>query len=146
MKEALKALLIITCILLAIGGLFFFFIIDKLTDSYQPTYTKTELKSSQDNSKIFIKSKNWGVTGDHQITVISLNEEEFEPDSTQEYVYHGLEPFLYKVKEYTLLVFPWEKALVPAKFNSNWVITQKEVENPEMADLRANPDVKRIKN
>lgn len=123
----------------------FFIAVSDFADSSEPAYTYFELISEKDNSKIYIKSKNWGMTGDHQITVISgSGEREFEVDSTTQLVFHGLEPFLYQVKEDSLILYVREKVGVPEGFKTNWVVKQNEIENPEMMRLRTNPSYKRM--
>jgi len=145
MREVLKALGIILFVVLALGGIFLLVVLDDITDSFQPNYSRVELISNKDKSVIYIKSKNWGVTGDHQITVITTNEErEFEPDSTEEYIFNELGPFLYRVKGDSLILNVRSKANIPNNFKSNWKIEQIETENPEMQDLWINPDYKRI--
>jgi hypothetical protein len=145
MKEGLKALGILLFVILAIGGIFLLVVLNDFTNTFQPTYSKVELISDKDNSVIYIKSKNWGVTGDHQVTVISTDgEREFEPDSTKEFVFKGLDPFLYRVKGDSLILNVRSKVKIPINFKSRWKIKQIETENPEMQDLWANPDYKRI--
>ncbi|WP_150903460.1 hypothetical protein [Adhaeribacter soli] len=71
-------------------------------------------------------------------------EREVEVDSTVQLVFHGLEPFLYQVKEDSLILFVREKVEIPAGFNTNWIIIQNEIENPEMMRLRTNPEYRRM--
>lgn len=64
--------------LVVVVGLVVYCFLNKVTDAYRPTYNRVELVSN-DNNKLYIKSKNWGVTGDHQLTVISAEDKsEFE--------------------------------------------------------------------
>jgi len=145
MREGLKALGILLFVILTIGGIFLLVVLNDFTDTFQPTYSRVELISDKDNSVIYIKSKNWGVTGDHQITVITTDgEREFEPDSTREYVFKGLGPFLYRVKGDSLILNVGSKVTIPNNFKTSWKIKQIETENPEMQDLWINPDYKRI--
>lgn len=48
--------------LVVVVGLVVYWFLSKLTDAYAPTYKRVELVSV-DNDKLYIKSKNWGVTG-----------------------------------------------------------------------------------
>lgn len=140
MRIAIK--IIIGFILVA--GLIIYWFFSKLTDVYSPTYNSVELISTK-NQKLFIKSKNWGVTGDSQITIITNDEErEFEIDSTKQIISKGLEPFLYKVSNDTLFLTLRQKIKIPNGFNSNWIIIQNEVDNPTMMDLRHDKDFKKI--
>src|SRR6478752_5239200 len=88
--------------LVLIVGLVMYWFFSQVTDSFSGTYNRIELGST-DNQKLYIKSHNWGLTGDHQLTVIETDEErEFEVDSTKQIIFNGLEPFLYKVSGDTL--------------------------------------------
>ena len=145
MKEVLKALGILLFVVLVIGGIFLLFVLDDITDSFQLAYPRVELISSTDNSVIYIKSKTWGVTGDNQITVISTNgESDFEPDSTEEYIFNGLGPFLYRVKGDSLILNVRSMVIIPNNFKSSWKIKQIESESSEMQNLWFNPDYKKI--
>ena len=125
-------------------GLAVCWFLGNLTDASAPTYNRVELVSGN-NNKLYIKSKNWGVTGDHQLTVISIEDErEFEIDSTRQIIFNGLEPFLYKVSNDTLFLTLRQKSKIPDGFNSRWTIIQTEVDNPTMMDSMQNPELKRM--
>ena len=125
-------------------GLVVYWFLNELTDAYAPIYKRVEFVSV-DNDKLFIKSKNWGVTGDHQLTIISTEEErEFEIDSTRQIIFNGLEPFLYKVSNDTLFLMLRQKSRIPDGFNSRWTIIQKEVDNPTMMNSMQDPELKRM--
>ena len=125
-------------------GLMVYWFLKELSDAFAPTYNRVELVSSS-NEKLYIKSKNWGVTGDHQLTVISTeNEREFEVDSTRQIIFNGLEPFLYKVSNDTLFLTLRQRSRIPEGFNSRWTIVQKTVDNPTMMNSIQDPELKRM--
>ncbi len=129
--------------MLVVGVVIYWFL-SKVTDAYAPTYYQVDLVS-EGNEKLYIKSKNWGVSADHQLTVISTNDErEFEIDSTRQIIFNGLEPFLYKVSNDTLFLMLRQKSKIPDGFNSRWTIIQNEVDNPTMMNLMRDPQLKRI--
>jgi hypothetical protein len=105
-------------------------------DNYSPIYKLVKIQSSK-GDEIFLKSKNWGLTYDHQLTFISTSsiQKWEEHDSTKELVYKGLEPFIYEYKKDTLFIFCRLKSAIPAEFKSEIKIIQKEVENPEYIEL-----------
>ncbi|PSR52497.1 hypothetical protein AHMF7605_02635 [Adhaeribacter arboris] len=145
MREILKALGLLLFVVLAIAGIFLLIVLNDFTNAFQPTYSKVELISTKDNSVIYIKSKNWGLTGDHQVTVITSNEDsEFEPDSTQEYIFNGLGAVVYRVKQDTLILYVSPKTKIPINFQSNWKIKQIETESSEKQELLVNPEYKQI--
>lgn len=140
MRTTLK---IIIGFLLFIGVVVYWFL-SKLTDANAPTYNRVELVS-EDYHKLYIKSKNWGVTGDHQLTMISTEDErEFEIDSTKQIIFNGLEPFLYKVSNDTLFLTLRQRSKIPDGFKSRWTIIQKEVDNQTMMNLMHDPELKRM--
>lgn len=121
-----------------------YWFLSKLTDANAPTYNRVELVS-EDYHKLYIKSKNWGVTGDHQLTMISTEDErEFEIDSTKQIIFNGLEPFLYKVSNDTLFLTLRQRSKIPDGFKSRWTIIQKEVDNQTMMNLMHDPELKRM--
>jgi len=129
--------------LLFIGVVVYWFL-SKLTDANAPTYNRVELVS-EDYHKLYIKSKNWGVTGDNQLTMISTEDErEFEIDSTKQIIFNGLEPFLYKVSNDTLFLTLRQRSKIPDGFKSRWTIIQKEVDNQTMMNLMHDPELKRM--
>jgi hypothetical protein len=141
----MKTVGIVILVLVTVAGLFFLIAVNKFSDSMDPAFSQVELVSKDSSSKLYIKSTNWGVTGDRQITIISLDEDkEFKVDSTSQIVFQGLEPFLYQVRTDSLFLFVRQKAEVPVNFKTNWVIIQNEIENPEMMTLRDNPAYKRM--
>jgi hypothetical protein len=125
-------LLILSSILLLI-----YFLFDQsVGDLGKPTYRIIPILSQDKKSTIYIKAKNWGVTDDHQLTVITASpEKEFEPDSTKEILFKGLGPFLYKSNKDTLFLYVVKKSHIPEGFRSKWIITQIEIDNSKMIAL-----------
>ena len=134
--------LLIGFVLAVVLGLYWF--LSGVQDAFSGTYYRIELHSA-DNRKLYIKSHNWGLSGDHQLTVIETDEErEFEVDSTKQIIFKGLEPFLYRASNDTLFLVLREKSTIPNRFNSTWTIIQKEVDNRAMKKLRRDPELKGI--
>ena len=87
---------------------------------------------------IYLKSKKWGLTYDHQLTVISTSSYSTkwqEADTTKELVFKGLEPFVYEFKDDTLFIYCRLASFLPQNFKSNIRVIQKEVDNPVYMDL-----------
>jgi hypothetical protein len=93
-------------------------------------YNTIKLKSRV-GEVICLKSKKWGLTYDHQLTTISIStfQKWTEPDSTKEYVFRWLEPFLYEFRNDSLLIYCRNKAPIPKFFPTNIKVIQKEVDN-----------------
>jgi hypothetical protein len=125
-------------------GLGLYWLLSSVQDAFSGTYNRLELNSA-DNEKLYIKIHNWGITEDHQLTVIETDDErEFDVDSTKQIIFNGLEPFLYRVSNDTLFLILRKKSKIPNGFNSTWTIIQREVDNPIMINLRLDPELKRM--
>ena len=56
----------------------------------KPLFKKKQIDFPNKKASLFLKSKSWGLTGDHKVTVLSTNGNfEFYPDSLSEYIFHG---------------------------------------------------------
>jgi len=141
----MKYLIIIVGTILVVFVGFLIFMMSLVPDIGDSTFRKITLTSQNKSSKLFIKSENWGLMGDSQITVISTDEDrEFAADSTREFVFKGLSPFLYKTMNDTLFIYSSQIVQVPPIFNSKWTVKQIEIENPEMMTLRDSSDFKKF--
>jgi hypothetical protein len=88
------------------------------------------------NQAVYLKKKNWGITGDGQATVISTSDERTVDTASQtDFSLYGLGHIFYRKSGDTLIVFTRHKFKEPAKFNSNIVIKQVELDNPSFQDL-----------
>ena len=103
-----------------------------------------ELPTLNNTEKIFIKKRNWGITGGSQQIIISKSDENEEaPDSNKNYIYKGLSSFYYKLQNDSLLVYVTNAASVPAQFKTSLKIRQIELENPLMMNLLENGNYKK---
>ena len=137
-------IIIVTTLLIICIGFCLVFII--ALDGVGDSVFKTEILVAKNNpDKLYIKSESWGLTGDNQITIISTDgTRKFEADSTKDFVFKGLSPFLYKTSQDTLFLYTMKKVDNPHNFKSSWKIIQKEVANVEYMDLIADHSYKRI--
>ncbi len=102
----------------------------------RPDFTKIEFYSDKYDEAIYLKKQVWGLTGDHQIIVISESPKAKFNDAIQkDYRYNGLSPFYYSFKHDTLTVYVRKISQVPQDFHSNIVVVQNELNNVEMHDL-----------
>lgn len=101
-----------------------------------PDYRTTCLKSNT-VGKIFIKSVNWGITGDKQLTIITTDKKTdvWRASEDENYIYDGLEPFTYRQSNDSLIIYSHSAVSVPKHFKSRWKIIQHKVENSFMMDL-----------
>lgn len=145
-KELFRLILLIIAPIILLGAVLLYVVFDKFVDAGQPTYRQVELVPPDGNSKLYIKIENWGVTGSSQLTLITTekNNGEFQPDSTSQIIFKGLEPFWYKQSNDTLILCVREKTIVPKGFNSSWIIIQKEIDTREISDLIGNYEYKGI--
>lgn len=65
----------------------------------------SEMLSSSKGEKIYINSLNWGVTNDHQMSVITKTPKRLKERSDTINVAYGLDPFIYRFENDTLKLF-----------------------------------------
>jgi hypothetical protein len=134
MIAAIVIIVMITCL----------FLFNVYSDTFEASYNRVEL-NYQGKPNLYIKIKNWGVSGDKQITVITTeNETQFEVDSSNQIVFDGLEPFLYRQERDTLILYVRREVIVPAGFNQEWIIIQHEIDNSEWTKRRSDYRNKKI--
>jgi hypothetical protein len=96
----------------------------------KPVFEKEQIYFPNKKTSLYLKSKNWGLTGDHKITVISTKSDfEFQPDSISEYIFHGFSGIIYKVENNTLKIYSHQKPKIPPKFESEINVELIEVKN-----------------
>jgi len=134
MKSALVTVSIIIFMVIIIVVFGYLYLSD-----LSPVYTIEEIHSKKYKESIYIKKKEWGVTGDYQVIVISKSpSKEFEPDDKYDYIYKWDADFFYKYNNDTLVVYVYKKSQIPMRFDSKITINQNELSNPEMMDLYDN--------
>ena len=95
-------------------------------------FEKEQIYFPNKKTSLYLKSKNWGLTADHKISVISTKSDlEFQPDSISEYVFHGFGVIIYKVENNTLKIYSHQKPKIPPKFESEINVELIEVKNNE---------------
>lgn len=106
----------------------------------KPLYHKKAIYFPRKNTYLYFKSKNWGLTGDHKVSVISTkSNSEFLPDTISEYVFYGFENIIYKVEGDTLKLYSNQDILKPQKFESEIFIKTITIKNSiEWIDLKKN--------
>jgi hypothetical protein len=84
----------------------------------EPSYKFKNLFFDKYGARLYLKSKTWGLTGDHSETVLSLNSmTEFHPDSTKEFIFYG-DKLIYRQTNDSLIVYYGELKSKPKIFNS----------------------------
>jgi hypothetical protein len=96
----------------------------------KPVFEKRQIYFPNKNTTLYLKSKNWGITGNHQISVISTKPDfEFQPDSISEYIFHGFGGIIYKVENNTLKIYSHQKPKIPLEFESDINVEFIEIKN-----------------
>lgn len=105
--------------------------------STEPTIDVSVISSLDGNSKLYLKRKVWGVTSDHQVTTISNSSSSIEDLNPKvDYVYKGLEPFVYRFQSDTLMIYTMQPALEPRDFCVSKIrVIQEKVSNAEYMKL-----------
>ncbi|WP_316764908.1 hypothetical protein [Pedobacter aquatilis] len=103
----------------------------------QATYRTTEVKSNTVEEILFIKTMNWGLTGDSQTTIISTTDKvDFNKKESDEYfIFNGLQPFFYRQSNDSLLLYSQTVVHVPKNMKTKWKIIQNVVDNPTLMDF-----------
>ena len=96
----------------------------------KPVFEKEQIYFPNKKTSLYLKSKNWGLTADRKISVISTKSDlEFLPDSISEYIFHGFGRIIYKVENNTLKIYSHQKPKIPSKFESEINVELIEVKN-----------------
>jgi hypothetical protein len=112
--------------------------------NYDQDFSMKEL-SSIDSTKVYIKQKTWGITGDNQIIVISDSKDrEFSNDVDKIYFYQGLTPFFYKLENDTLSIYTSKASAIPRNLKTTLKIVQYVLDNPKMMNLVENDNYKKL--
>ncbi len=133
-------------ILIAALAIFFLWYALTHLPEFTPQFWQVGLYSDRFDEELFIKRKVWGITGDHQVIVVSKSKtEEFKPDEEREYVFRGLSPLFYRFESDTLKLYVTHAAKVPPNFDSRIHIEQVVLSNTEMMSLMENHERKGLK-
>ena len=101
-----------------------------IEDIGKPFYKREQLYFDQLDTSIYVKSKTWGLTGDHSLIVISLDQSyEFYPDSSTEYIIDGVEVF-YRQTVDSLIVYYTHMNSIPNQFNTSVKLKFIEIDGP----------------
>lgn len=103
----------------------------------KPSFEMKKIYFSNDKTYLYVKRKTWGLTSNHQITIISTNPElEFKADSLTDYIFNGPAEVIYKAENNTLKIYSHNKPFVPNKFESKIEVELIEFQNnAEWRDL-----------
>lgn len=70
-----------------------------------PTHFESVELTSKRGEKLYVNTLNWGVTDDHQLTIITKNKEKLRYALDTVDAIKGLEPFVYSFKQDTLHLY-----------------------------------------
>ncbi|MDB5267289.1 MAG: hypothetical protein JWP58_329 [Hymenobacter sp.] len=95
----------------------------------------TKIVSSKGEA-LYVKSYNWGITGDKQISTISDNDDPLEfGEKNEPHIVKGLDPFIYRFEHDTLIIYS-RIAVNPFSVHCPSIVIQyKIVDNPDYMDL-----------
>ncbi len=140
MRNPIIIVLIVAILLIAFVVLYF----SMPKKDYDVAVNVVELTSATTKSKLFLKKKNWGMTGDGQVIIISDNgDKNFEVDSSRNYVFKGLSALYYKIENDTLSIYVAKASEVPPNLKTSFIIKQIELENTDMMRLIENDNYKK---
>lgn len=109
---------------------FYTCLISCCTLQMEDTFNSRELISSK-GERIYINSINWGVTDDHQLTLISKDKEKIRNRRDTNSAVKGLEPFIYTFKNDTLTLFFNKKITYNVDEHFNTIVIIYSALSPE---------------
>ena len=137
-----EMIILLSVAILLITYVVFYFLVPK--KDYDVAVYVVELSSPTTKSKLFLKKKNWGMTGDGQVIIISDNgDKNFELDSARNYIFNGLSALYYRIENDTLSIYVAKASTVPANLKTSIVVKQVELENADMMRLIENNNYKK---
>jgi hypothetical protein len=99
-------------------------------ETFEPEYKIQRIYFPEKSTALYLKRKTWGITGNHQTTVISTNKELlFKADTISDYVYNGFSEIIYKVENNKLIIYSHHIPEIPQKFESEIEIELRKYEN-----------------
>jgi len=102
----------------------------------EPFTKEVAIHSSTLGETLFIRTKIWGATANHRITIVSQSSEElYEPDKNREYSYNELEPGFYRFANDTLWLYVLDPSPVPEQMSTRITVIQVELNGPEWHEL-----------
>lgn len=107
--------------------LFIFFACSPLRED---TFNSREIISSR-GEKIYINSLNWGVTDDHQISIVTRSPNKLRERNDSVGAVKGLDPFIYTFRNDTLELFFTDKITLRVKEKFNSVFVKYTLLNPK---------------
>ncbi len=110
-----------------------------LNDFGKPNYKMETIHfpSIEVGTSLYLKSKTWGITGNHSVSVISTNGNyEFEPDTLSDFCFYDFDEIVYKVEADTLKIFTLKDLQLPPKFNSKVNVDIIKLKHTDYAALR----------
>ena len=141
----MRTIFIVIAVLIFIGLGILMYLYFKMPD-LKPSVSITKIYSETYDEFLYIKKKVWGITGDHQIIIISNTfKEGFEANVKTDYIYEGLLSLLYKFKNDTLNLYVRKKSDIPSVFESKIIVIQNILSNAEMNELLKDYKEKGIK-
>jgi hypothetical protein len=118
----------------------------KSIPDFKPKVKIVEINSSKLNEKLYLKKKNWGMTGDAQVIVVSGSpERDFEPNTNKEYVYEGFSPFFYNFNDDTLDLYVSYESKIPIELHTKIRINQIVLGSLELQRLDSNHSYQGLK-
>jgi Zn ribbon nucleic-acid-binding protein len=99
------------------------------------------------NDSLCLTTKNWGLTSDKQLTIISktcYNDHSLKYDTSSSYVFDGLSPFLYQINFDTIIVYISHVNFshTPSRFISKMKLVQVKMNNDELIRMWEEDSVK----
>lgn len=107
-----------------------------LNDIGTPTFEKLVIHFPKHNTWLYFKSKTWGITGNHRVSVLSASEEfSFEPNTQTDYVFKDFEKIIYRTTPDSLILYMPHPVENPVEFLSPVYVEIVELNTMEYLDI-----------
>lgn len=136
----MKKLILISFVFISI--LFLFFYIKNELSEFdkigEPIIKVKSIYFPEIKDSIFVKSKVWGITGNHKTAIITKSSNpEFKSDSLNDYVFKGFGEIILLKNIDELKVYSFQKPNIPKNFNSKVSIKLFPIKNNhELLELK----------
>ncbi len=84
-----------------------------------PTFEKKVIPFHKHDTWLYLKSKTWGITGNHRISVLSASDElDFEPNEKTDFIFEDFEKIIFRSTPDSLIVYVNHEVTMPVNFQS----------------------------
>lgn len=101
-----------------------------------PTFEKKVIPFHKHDTWLYLKSKTWGITGNHRISVLSTSDElDFKPNEKTDFIFEDFQKIIFRTTPDSLIIYLPNKVNVPVGFQSPVHVHIVELSTKEYVDI-----------